>query len=445
MFDIESASPRYSSAHPRCRDLERPGRRHLPRPPPRLPVVGRGDHPRGHGRRHVDAYDAARTLQNWMRDPTSSSTASTSRRATGTARSRGSSSDVSATANSSPGTYRGDAANASGIPLGVAVGFTSGSSDGQGNYSVLGRNAHAWPEVWFDDIGWVPFEPTPGRGAPNAQEYTGHRAAAGPRYSEATEPPRPPCRPPTVDAAPSTDRRRVPAPPTTITDRTRPGCDRPRCHEPTAVAPTSTDEGGGSLEARCSLAVARRRSPLTCGGPTCPSLQAVAPSARLGQLWTRATSALAETGVVAPSDLTPRSGVGDRATFPVAARPMQSARRSHDDRRVRPGRGSDWLGTDAGYGRTTLENCVSWCRQIERAVADTRPGRIGCGATSRSGAEVPLLEHRRDLGEPRRADRLSRPVGALVGATSVQPGRDRQLTELLAARAGGSRIRASPP
>ena len=31
---------------------------------------------------------------------------------------------------------------------------------------VLGRNAHAWPEVWFDGIGWVAFEPTPGRGAP---------------------------------------------------------------------------------------------------------------------------------------------------------------------------------------------------------------------------------------------------------------------------------------
>ena len=55
----------------------------------------------------------------------------------------------------------------------VAVGFTQGAIDGTGAYSVLGRNAHAWPEVWFDNIGWVPFEPTPGRGAPGAEEYTG--------------------------------------------------------------------------------------------------------------------------------------------------------------------------------------------------------------------------------------------------------------------------------
>lgn len=60
-----------------------------------------------------------------------------------------------------------------GHPARVAVGFTSGILAEDGRYSVRGRNAHAWPEVWFDDIGWVAFEPTPGRGAPNAEAYTG--------------------------------------------------------------------------------------------------------------------------------------------------------------------------------------------------------------------------------------------------------------------------------
>ena len=46
-----------------------------------------------------------------------------------------------------------------------------------GQYSVTGRNAHAWPEVWFDGLGWVLFEPTPGRGAPGAESYTGVEAA----------------------------------------------------------------------------------------------------------------------------------------------------------------------------------------------------------------------------------------------------------------------------
>ena len=60
-----------------------------------------------------------------------------------------------------------------GIPARVAVGFTQGDLEADGVYHVFGRNAHAWPEVWFDDIGWIAFEPTPGRGEPGAQAYTG--------------------------------------------------------------------------------------------------------------------------------------------------------------------------------------------------------------------------------------------------------------------------------
>lgn len=61
-----------------------------------------------------------------------------------------------------------------GIPTRVAVGFTWGDPiAGQENtYQVTGRHTHAWPEVWFEDFGWVAFEPTPGRGAPDAS-YTG--------------------------------------------------------------------------------------------------------------------------------------------------------------------------------------------------------------------------------------------------------------------------------
>lgn len=60
-----------------------------------------------------------------------------------------------------------------GLPARVSVGFTQGELTADGSYSVLGRNAHAWPEVWFDGFGWVPFEPTPGRGMPGAEAYTG--------------------------------------------------------------------------------------------------------------------------------------------------------------------------------------------------------------------------------------------------------------------------------
>jgi transglutaminase-like putative cysteine protease len=64
-----------------------------------------------------------------------------------------------------------------GLPSRVAVGFTQGEQRDDGRYYVQGRHAHAWPEIYFDGIGWVPFEPTPGRGNPAAEEYTGVAAA----------------------------------------------------------------------------------------------------------------------------------------------------------------------------------------------------------------------------------------------------------------------------
>lgn len=60
-----------------------------------------------------------------------------------------------------------------GLPARVAVGYTAGDLGKDGRYHVFGRHAHAWPEVWFDGIGWVAFEPTSQRGNPDATGYTG--------------------------------------------------------------------------------------------------------------------------------------------------------------------------------------------------------------------------------------------------------------------------------
>jgi transglutaminase-like putative cysteine protease len=64
-------------------------------------------------------------------------------------------------------------ARSQGLPSRVAVGFTPGIQRQLGVYAVQGRHAHAWPEVWFDGLGWVPFEPTPGRGLPGSEQHTG--------------------------------------------------------------------------------------------------------------------------------------------------------------------------------------------------------------------------------------------------------------------------------
>ena len=55
------------------------------------------------------------------------------------------------------------------IPARVAVGFTPGSKaidpeSQQTVYTVTTYNLHAWPELYFSGVGWVRFEPTPGRG-----------------------------------------------------------------------------------------------------------------------------------------------------------------------------------------------------------------------------------------------------------------------------------------
>lgn len=49
-----------------------------------------------------------------------------------------------------------------GIPARMAVGFNQGEYDlEQEAYFIKESNAHAWPEVFFPEYGWVEFEPTP--------------------------------------------------------------------------------------------------------------------------------------------------------------------------------------------------------------------------------------------------------------------------------------------
>ncbi|MFJ3444640.1 DUF3488 and DUF4129 domain-containing transglutaminase family protein [Streptomyces sp. NPDC086081] len=52
-----------------------------------------------------------------------------------------------------------------GIPARVAVGFAPGSPQADGTVSVGLRDAHAWPELYFEGVGWTRFEPTPNRGS----------------------------------------------------------------------------------------------------------------------------------------------------------------------------------------------------------------------------------------------------------------------------------------
>ncbi|MGW3265752.1 transglutaminase family protein [Streptomyces sp. NPDC001056] len=51
-----------------------------------------------------------------------------------------------------------------GIPSRVAVGFAPGTPQTDGSVTVSLKDAHAWPELYFQGVGWTRFEPTPTRG-----------------------------------------------------------------------------------------------------------------------------------------------------------------------------------------------------------------------------------------------------------------------------------------
>jgi transglutaminase-like putative cysteine protease len=52
-----------------------------------------------------------------------------------------------------------------GIPARIAVGYQDGDLQDNGSFLVTTQDAHAWVEVKFPTYGWLPFDPTPGRGA----------------------------------------------------------------------------------------------------------------------------------------------------------------------------------------------------------------------------------------------------------------------------------------
>ena len=64
-----------------------------------------------------------------------------------------------------------------GIPSRIAVGYAPGSvvgiRDGQNQYEATSDDLHAWPEIYFEGVGWVGFEPTPSVGSATSFQEPG--------------------------------------------------------------------------------------------------------------------------------------------------------------------------------------------------------------------------------------------------------------------------------
>ena len=97
-----------------------------------------------------------------------------------------------------------------GIPSRIAVGFTGGTQDGDG-YKVTTDNMHAWPELYFEGLGWMPFEPTKSIGS----SVTGENSSpapptSAPSTSPSTQTVSPEPKPTGTTASPPSSSRQTP-------------------------------------------------------------------------------------------------------------------------------------------------------------------------------------------------------------------------------------------
>ena len=252
-----------------------------------------------------------------------------------------------------------------GIPARVAVGYTPGLEQADGSRQVLGKNSHAWPEIWFDGLGWVPFEPTPGRGEPGAEAYTGVAPAqdeSGPGPATGGEggdvaaiPDVPPPTAPVIplDQLPQPDQNVLPT-----------GLD------PAGFSTTVPDHGINWLAVAIVTAVLvlvlllpavvrrwRRAHP-----PADPARQ-------MTTLWWRALGAVEATGCRVDPTLTPlEQARAISPRLPVAARPLKSLAEAATAATYATDDEVRHIGDAQAAGEPGPRR---WCRQVERIAADS--------------------------------------------------------------------------
>jgi transglutaminase-like putative cysteine protease len=73
------------------------------------------------------------------------------------------------------------------IPARYVVGYSTGRQVGANTFQVRAMNAHAWVEVYFADVGWVRFDPTPGAERLRAEQSAYEESGAPGQYAPQEE------------------------------------------------------------------------------------------------------------------------------------------------------------------------------------------------------------------------------------------------------------------
>ncbi len=74
-----------------------------------------------------------------------------------------------------------------GIPARYVVGYSTGQQVAPDTYRVRSMNAHAWVEVYFSDVGWVKFDPTPGSDRLQRERQSVQENLSGTEYAPREE------------------------------------------------------------------------------------------------------------------------------------------------------------------------------------------------------------------------------------------------------------------
>ncbi len=252
-----------------------------------------------------------------------------------------------------------------GVPSRVAVGFTPGVLGDDGWYSVLGKNAHAWPEIWFDGVGWVAFEPTPSRGIPGAENVTGVPAQQDTSPAEAP-------------GEGGVSAGTLPPPPTTVfrpptTAAPRPDGQAPAQPTPRPATTTTTSDGDGSIPwtplVILGLGALVVAAPAIARRLRASRARHRATRERIVAAWERACRDVARAGVDARPSMTSHEWAEATASqLPVASRPMASLAATLD--RVEYARPES---IDEQQAETLGDDCEAWAVQVGRIATDTLP------------------------------------------------------------------------